>query len=413
MYNFLSAKYYKIIYNLLTTMIAIKPPMGWNSWNTFGKDINDSLIRQIADTMVEKGYLEAGYEYLIIDDCWSLKERDNIGNLVPDPEKFPNGMKSLADYIHSKGLKFGMYSCAGILTCAGYPSSYDHEFQDAALFAEWGIDYLKYDYCNFPKNADCINRYQTMSMALKATGKNILFAACNWGSENSWSWMRSIGAHTYRSTGDIFDNFRSFMGIFQSQLEHLCQSGPYCFNDMDMLTVGMYNQGNVAIGKPCTDSEYRMQFSLWCLAGTPLIMGSDIRNMPPQMEDLLLNKELIAINQDPECRPPYLVGKRSVMVPEENTNEAVEPLRMVKDKLLTFIKHLSNQEFAIAYYNLHEEEQEMHCIFADVGLPYASGYGFDMTDIFTGEHIGIKRDYHVISVPGHDCRLFRCRLAKQ
>ena len=394
-------------------MIAIKPPMGWNSWNTFGKDINDSLIRQIADTMVEKGYLEAGYEYLIIDDCWSLKERDNIGNLVPDPEKFPNGMKSLADYIHSKGLKFGMYSCAGILTCAGYPSSYDHEFQDAALFAEWGIDYLKYDYCNFPKNADCINRYQTMSMALKATGKNILFAACNWGSENSWSWMRSIGAHTYRSTGDIFDNFRSFMGIFQSQLEHLCQSGPYCFNDMDMLTVGMYNQGNVAIGKPCTDSEYRMQFSLWCLAGTPLIMGSDIRNMPPQMEELLLNKELIAINQDPECRPPYLVGKRSVMVPEENTNEAVEPLRMVKDKLLTFIKHLSNQEFAIAYYNLHEEEQEMHCIFADVGLPYASGYGFDMTDIFTGEHIGIKRDYHVISVPGHDCRLFRCRLVKQ
>jgi alpha-galactosidase len=394
-------------------MIAIKPPMGWNSWNTFGKDINDSLIRQIADTMVEKGYLEAGYEYLIIDDCWSLKERDAAGNLVPDPEKFPNGMKSLADYVHSKGLKFGMYSCAGILTCAGYPSSYDHEFQDAALFAEWGIDYLKYDYCNFPKNADCINRYQTMSMALKATGKNILFAACNWGSENSWSWMRSIGAHTYRSTGDIFDNFRSFMGIFQSQLEHLCQSGPYCFNDMDMLTVGMYNQGNVAIGKPCTDSEYRMQFSLWCLAGTPLIMGSDIRNMPPQMEELLLNKELIAINQDPECRPPYLVGKRSVMVPEENTNEAVEPLRMVKDKLLTFIKHLSNQEFAIAYYNLHEEEQEMHCIFADVGLPYASGYGFDMTDIFTGEHIGIKRDYHVISVPGHDCRLFRCRLAKQ
>ena len=393
-------------------MIAKKPPMGWNSWNTFGKNINESLICQIADTMVDKGYRDAGYEYLVIDDCWSLKERDISGNLVPDPEKFPGGMKSLADYIHSKGLKFGMYSCAGILTCAGYPSSYDHEFQDAALFAKWGIDYLKYDYCNFPKNADCINRYQTMSMALKATGRDILFAACNWGSEDSWNWMRSIGAHTYRSTGDIFDNFRSFMGIFQSQLSHLCQSGPYCFNDMDMLTVGMYNQGNVAIGKPCTDSEYRMQFSLWCLAGTPLIMGSDIRNITPQMKNLLLNKELIAINQDPECRPPYLVGKRSVMVPEENSDDAVEPLRMVKDKLLTFIKHLSNQEFVIAYYNLHEEEQEMHCIFADVGLPYTSGYGFDMTDVFTGEHIGSKRDYHIVSVPGHDCRLFRCRLIK-
>ena len=244
-------------------MIAQKPPMGWNSWNTFGININESLIFQIADTMVEKGYRDAGYEYLIIDDCWSLKERDASGNLVPDPEKFPNGMKAVADYIHSKGLKFGMYSCAGILTCAGYPSSYDHEFQDAALFAEWEIDYLKYDYCNFPKNADCINRYQTMSMALKATGRDILFAACNWGSEDSWNWMRSIGAHSYRSTGDIFDNFRSFIGIFQSQLEHLSQSGPYCFNDMDMLTVGMYNKGNVAIGKPCTDNEYRMQFSLW------------------------------------------------------------------------------------------------------------------------------------------------------
>ena len=391
-------------------MIAQKPPMGWNSWNTFGININESLIFQIADTMVEKGYRDAGYEYLIIDDCWSLKERDASGNLVPDPEKFPNGMKAVADYIHSKGLKFGMYSCAGILTCAGYPSSYDHEFQDAALFAEWEIDYLKYDYCNFPKNADCINRYQTMSMALKATGRDILFAACNWGSEDSWNWMRSIGAHSYRSTGDIFDNFRSFIGIFQSQLEHLSQSGPYCFNDMDMLTVGMYNKGNVAIGKPCTDNEYRMQFSLWCLAGTPLIMGSDIRDIPPQMEELLLNKKLIAINQDPECRPPYLVGKRSVMVPEEDSDDTVEPLRMVKNKLLTFIKHLSDQEFAIAYYNLHEEEQTMNCIFADVGLPYASGYGFNMTDVFTGENIGIKRDYHIVSVPGHDCRLFRCRL---
>ena len=204
-------------------MIAERPPMGWNSWNTFGKDINEELIFETADTMVEKGYLEAGYTYLVIDDCWALKERDEKGDLVPDPEKFPHGMKAVADYVHSKGLKFGMYSCAGILTCAGYPSSYDHEFQDAALFASWGVDYLKYDYCNFPKNADGMNRYHTMSMALKATGREICFAACNWGSEQSWNWMRSIGAHTYRSTGDIFDNFRSFMGIFQSQLDHLAQ----------------------------------------------------------------------------------------------------------------------------------------------------------------------------------------------
>lgn len=391
-------------------MIAAKPPMGWNSWNTFGSNIHEDLILQIADTMVEKGYLDAGYEYLIIDDCWALKERDIQGNLVPDPDKFPRGIKAVADYIHEKGLKFGMYSCAGILTCAGYPSSYDHEFQDARLFAEWGVDYLKYDYCNFPANADCVNRYHTMSMALKATGREILFAACNWGCEQSWNWMRSIGAHTYRSTGDIFDNYRSFMGIFHSQLEHLCQSGPFCFNDMDMLTVGMYNQGNAAVGKPCSDGEYRIQFSLWCLAGTPLIMGADLRHLSPQMEKLLLNKNLIRVNQDPECRPPYLVGKRSVMVPEEDKENAIEPLRRVKDQLLTFIKHLSNREFIIAYYNLFEEERQINCILADAGIPYASGYGLEIEDLFTGEPAGIVRDYHLVDVPGHDCRLFKCRL---
>lgn len=391
-------------------MIAAKPPMGWNSWNTFGQNINEELIMDTADVLVRNGYKDAGYEYLIIDDCWALKERDEKGNLVPDPQKFPHGMKAVADYVHKKGLKFGMYSCSGILTCAGYPSSYDHEFQDARQFADWGVDYLKYDFCNFPQNADCMNRYHTMSMALKATGREILFAACNWGREDSWNWMRSIGVHTYRSTGDIFDNFRSFMNIFHSQLEHLCQSGPYCFNDMDMLTVGMYNQGNAAIGKTCTDSEYRMQFSLWCLSGTPLIIGADIRNIKPEMEKLLLNPELIAINQDVECRPPCLIGRQVVAVEEEDKENAIEPMRIIGEKLYTFIKHLSNHEFVIAYYNLFEEEKEISCIFADAGLPYSSGYGFQMNDVFTGEDIGVKRDYHIVSVPGHDCKLYRCRL---
>ena len=194
------------------------------------------------ENVKRKGYQKAGYEYVVVDDCWALKERDGEGNLVPDPEKFPHGMKALADYLHGKGLKFGIYSCAGIMTCAGYPSSYDHEFQDARQFADWGVDYLKYDFCHFPDSADCKSRYHTMSMALKATGREILFAACNWGQEESWNWMRSIGVHTYRSTGDIFDNFRSFMGILQSPLDHLSQSGGYCFNDMDMLPGGLYNQ---------------------------------------------------------------------------------------------------------------------------------------------------------------------------
>lgn len=394
----------------MSKMIAQLPPMGWNSWNTFGKDISEELLFQITNTIIEEGYKEAGYEYVIVDDCWALKERDIEGNLVPDPEKFPHGMKAVADYIHSKGLKFGIYSCAGILTCAGYPSSYDHEYQDARQFAQWGVDYLKYDFCNFPDNADCQNRYLTMSMALKASGREILFAACNWGTEDSWNWMRSIGAHTYRSTGDIFDNYQSFIRIFQSQLPHFCQSAPFCFNDIDMLTVGMYNKGNVAIGKACTDNEYRMQFSLWCLAGSPLIIGANILELNPVMKELLLNKRLIAIDQDPECRPPYLVSQRSVKIPEEDRENAIEPLRCIKDQLYIFLKILSENTFVVAYYNLFEQEQEMLFSFADAGIPYASGYGFAMEDAFTGESIGVVRDYQRVTVPGHDCRLYICKL---
>ena len=158
-------------------MIAKKPPMGWNSWNTFGDKINEQLIKEMTDRIVEDGYRDLGYEYVIIDDCWSLRERVD-GKLVADPALFPNGMKALADYIHSKGLKFGMYSCAGTKTCAGYPSSYGHEFSDAKQFAEWGVDYLKYDFCNFPVSGDAKNAYLTMAMALRSTGRDILFAAC-------------------------------------------------------------------------------------------------------------------------------------------------------------------------------------------------------------------------------------------
>ena len=179
------------------------PAMGWNSWNTFGSNINEKLIMEMADRIVAEGYKEAGYEYVIIDDCWSLKERVD-GKLVADPALFPRGMKALSDYIHGKGLKFGMYSCAGFKTCAGYPSSYGHEFEDAKQFAEWGVDYLKYDFCNFPASGDAKNAYLTMAMALRNSGRDIFFAACNWGVQDPAKWMRSRGANSYRSTGDIF-----------------------------------------------------------------------------------------------------------------------------------------------------------------------------------------------------------------
>ncbi|MDD2648970.1 MAG: glycoside hydrolase family 27 protein, partial [Eubacteriales bacterium] len=212
-------------------MLAARAPMGWNSWNTFANNISEKLIFEMADAMVDMGYLAAGYEYLVIDDCWSLRDRDENGMLVPDPEKFPHGMKAVSDYVHKKGLKFGMYSCAGQRTCAGYPSSYDHEYQDAATFASWGVDFLKYDFCYFPQSGDPKMRYLTMAMALKASGREILFSACNWGTDESWQWMREVGAHMYRSTGDIFDNFASFSQIAKSQFKNFSMSSPACFND--------------------------------------------------------------------------------------------------------------------------------------------------------------------------------------
>jgi Alpha-galactosidase len=390
--------------------LAQLPPMGWNSWNTFGWQINEKLIFEMADLMASQGYREAGYEYLVIDDCWSLRERGKDGRIVPDPEKFPNGMKAVADYVHSKGLKFGMYSCAGVRTCAGYPGSYDHEFVDAQTFADWGVDFLKYDFCNFPQSGNCKARYLTMSMALKATGREILFSACNWGMEEPGEWMRAIGAHMYRSTGDIMDNFVSFTDIVKSQLNKLCMSGNHCFNDMDMLTVGMEGKGNVGLGKVCSYEEYRLQFVLWCLCGVPLMMGADLRSLAPEYRALMLNPALLRINQDAECRPPYIVRRDSVCIP--NPDDAQAPWAHPADTAFVLLRHLTDNEFALFYANLSDADAEVHCEMADMGLPVTGGVALDMTDVFSGEHLGPQKDSFNPHIKAHDCRLFLCHLVK-
>ncbi len=372
-------------------MLANRPPMGWNSWNTFGKDINEKLIMETADAIVEKGYKELGYEYVIIDDCWALRQRDKDGHLVPDPEKFPHGMKYIADYIHSKGLKFGMYSCAGILTCARFPSSYGHEYEDAMTFAQWEIDYLKYDFCNFPACGNSKNAYLTMSMALRSCGREILLAACNWGHYESWNWMRSIGAHTYRSTGDIFDNFNSFKDIILKQENNFSMSGPGCYNDIDMLTVGMYGKGLVGMEEcVCTDEEYLMQFSLWCLYSAPLIMGGDIRKIDGYCKELMQNKELISINQDAECRPPIMI-------------EAPGGNRIL-------FKILSDNEYVLAFYNYSDSKTHLTIPFVDLGIPYTSGKGLDMHDVVTGEKLGVIRDFYSAETKEHTCHILRGKL---
>lgn len=375
-------------------LLAQTPPMGFNTWNTFGANIDEKMVMEMADVIVEKGYKDAGYQYVVIDDCWSLRERNEDGELVPDPAKFPHGMKYVGDYIHSKGLKFGMYSCAGIRTCAGFPSSFDHEFQDARTFASWGVDFLKYDFCYFPSFANCKHRYLQMAQALRASGRDILFSACNWGAQEPWDWMRSVGAHMYRSTGDIFDNFNSTANIAKSQMDKFNANAAGCFNDMDMLTVGMNGIGNVGSGTEANSyNEYEFEFGYWCFCASPLMMGADLRKVDDKYRTLLQNPGLIALNQDKECRPPYLVRNENGWT--------------------LWVRHLANGEFAIGVFNFADGDRWAEVTFAELGVPVNSGVKLDITDVITGEKLGQKKDDMFFPVKAHSCKIFRAKFVPE
>ncbi len=379
------------------------PALGWNSWNTFTWDINEDLIKGMADVIVNEGYLEAGYEYVVIDDCWSLRERDAEGRLVPDPAKFPNGMKAVADYIHSKGLKFGMYSCAGTHTCAGHPGSFEHEFEDARQFAEWGVDYLKYDYCFKPRHVSGELLYKRMSLALKNCGRDILFSACNWGEDNVYQWIRESGAHSYRSTGDIQDRWDSIRNIALSQLEKEPFTGSYCHNDMDMLVVGMYGGSNsdfigAKIGG-CTDAQYRSHFALWCMMGSPLMMGCDLRKANAFTKELLQNKDLLAINQDPESRGAYRIK--------------VEPQWFREEDAFVLAKVLADGDIALGFFNFSDTARELSLQFWDIGLPYASKVSLSLYDCINHKELGSFRERYSPTVPSGDCVVVRAHLEVQ
>ncbi len=381
--------------------LGLKPAMGWNSWNTFTWDIHEQLIRDVADRFVSEGYKEAGYEYIVIDDCWSLKERDAGGNLVADPDKFPGGMKAVADYIHGKGLKFGMYSCVGTHTCAGYPGSFEHEFQDAALFAEWGIDFLKYDYCFKPRHISGELLYKRMSLALKNCGRDILFSACNWGEDGVYDWIRESGAHMYRSTGDIRDNWESVKSLALSQLGKQCYTGSFCHNDMDMLVVGMYGgSNNDFIGRigGCSDTEYKTHFSLWSLMGSPLMIGCDIRKDNPVTKQILQNPHLIAINQDLEARGAYRIKP--------------EPQWFHTDDVFMLVKVLTDGDLAIGFFNLSDSQRELSLQFWDMGLPYAAGFSLSLYDCWAEQELGVFRERYAHVVAAHDCLIVRAKLVR-
>jgi alpha-galactosidase len=268
--------------------LAPTPPMGWNSWNRFGCRIDENLIKQTADAMVSSGMHDAGYKYVNIDDCWEASARDEQGNLTPDATRFPHGMKWLADYVHAKGLKIGIYSSAGTMTCQKRPASIDRETQDATVFAAWGIDYLKYDNCN-NQLRPAIDRYQAMGDALAATGRPIVFSICEWGENKPWEWGRFVGGELWRTTLDIQDSWASMIGILDKQVGLEKRSGPNAWNDPDMLEVG---NGRM------TNAEYAAHFSLWALLNAPLIAGNDLRSMNDSTRAILTNREVIAVDQD-------------------------------------------------------------------------------------------------------------------
>ncbi len=281
--------------------LALTPPMGWNTWNKFACNVSEDLVRGMADAVVKSGMKQAGYQYVIIDDCWQVG-RDREGNILPDPQRFPSGMKVLGDYIHSLGLKFGIYSDTGSKTCAGRPGSRGYEFQDARQYAAWGVDYLKYDWCS-TTTQDARASYALMRQALEASGRPIVFSICEWGTAKPWLWGAEAGGNLWRTTGDIKDVWEGkikwgdgsccgygVINILEMQDGLASYAGPGHWNDPDMLEVG--NGG-------MTDTEYRSHFSLWALLAAPLIAGNDLRNMTPAIREILTNQEVIAVDQDP------------------------------------------------------------------------------------------------------------------
>lgn len=371
-----------------------KPPMGWNSWNTFYDQIDENLFLSVADVMADSGLADVGYEYLIIDDCWSHCTRDSAGRLKANPDRFPRGIKALADYIHSKGLKIGIYSCCGLHTCAAkYPGSFEREFSDAKQFAEWGIDYLKYDNCYHPATLSSAMLYRRMSMALRSSGRDILLAACQWGRDDVYSWIRSAGVHTFRSTVDIQDSWQSIEEIVLSQLDKQYCSGPGCFNDMDILVVGMHGGGmnpETSMGG-CTDIEYQTHFVLWAMMNSPLIIGCDVRSMSDRTREILTNPDVISINQDLECRSCYRL------------NAFGSPDAFI------LVKQLSGAEWAVGFFNFGETTAHVELHFWDMGLSLQSGMCLQFYDCLNHEQMGYQREFYACWIEPHGCRLFRCR----
>lgn len=363
--------------------LALTPPMGWNSWNRFACDVSEKMIMEMADAMVSSGMKDAGYEYVVIDDCWQT-DRDSVGNIIVDPERFPSGMKFLADYVHSKGLKFGIYSCAGSLTCQGRPGSRGYQFQDARTYASWGVDYLKYDWCsNEGQNAEAA--YKTMSEALKKAGRPIVFSICEWGSTEPWKWAKEMG-HLWRTTADIRNVYQAeinwgglgIVDIIDKQADLWRYAGPGHWNDPDMLELG---------NKGLTRDENISHFSMWAMMASPLMAGNDLRDMSAEVKEILTNNEVIAVNQDS-------LGKQAVRFLDMGEKEV-------------WVKFLKNDEIAVCFLNRSEfpwienYDWSRLNIYHDGKAIYFGKTNYRVRDLWKHKNLRDTDDKTQLEIPGH------------
>jgi alpha-galactosidase len=363
------------------SQLAATPPMGWNSWNHFDEKIDDATVRATTDAMVRTGMRDAGYVYINIDDTWE-GERDAQG-VIHTNKKFPD-MKALSDYVHSKGLKLGIYSSPGPKTCAGYEGSYNHEEQDAQTYASWGIDYLKYDLCSFgdlmkkagsPAAAHqlMLDAYTKMHNALVKTGRPIIYSLCQYGVDAVWQWGPSVGGNLWRTTDDISDRYSRMEDIGFSQAGLAKFAAPGHWNDPDMLEVGN--------GKMNAE-EYRTHMSLWAILAAPLLAGNDIATMSPETTAILTNREVIAIDQDS-------AGKQGDRVWAEGPKEI-------------WVRNLSDGSKAVGLFNRLEHPLEMHVKFSDVGFANPS----HVRNIWAAKDLGAITEFHTV-VPSHGVILLR------
>lgn len=373
--------------------LAQTPPMGWNSWNKFACNVNEQLIREVADALVATGMKDAGYTYINIDDCWH-GDRDSLGFIHPDPKRFPSGMKALADYIHSKGLKMGIYSDAGSQTCGGRPGSRGYEFQDAQTYAKWGVDYLKYDWCN-TEGLKAEGAYKTITAALRKAGRPMVLSICEWGNDKPWIWGPNVG-HLWRTTGDIYNCFdcindhgswKSFgvMQILDKQDGLRQYAGPGHWNDPDMLEVG---NGMV-------ENEDRAHFSMWAMIAAPLIAGNDLRKMSATTKAILLNKEVIAVNQD-------AAGVQGFK-------------HAVKDSLETWFKPLAGGDWAVCFLNRSKSAQPISFDWSREAISDAvskqaittAGKPYLISNLWTKQAMGNSGQPLKANVPSHDVLMIR------